>query len=422
MPGISAPVDNTAYLAFLKKYYIGKKALYQLDSYKTPLVGLLSKDLGAGGSTWEQTIGVTNVQGGSNGSFATAYANSTTGVDKVFSGNYKKRFADVKIQDFTLQSSRNADGGIEKAGVRKVNTLKDEFLQTINFQIPRDEGGSYGQLAATDVTGSAITAATRDYALTDATKGGVQYLKPGKILDYGPNLDGTSLRTVGLQTVIGRNVFAGTFKQTSGGSVSGSDYVFENGSAGSALAGFQSWCPLTDTLAATTFKTVDRSIDVNGLGGIRVGGVGDSMEELLTDAVSAHRQLGGDPDVVGVHPKRYAQLRKELSGRIRFNEVKGKPLVGGSNSFSFRGIEIDAGGRPVTIVEDAAIPTSVSWVIDTKVIFLRSMDQWPRNPMSEVMQLLQGTDVWQAQLFGYMEVVVARPASLLALCHDTSIA
>lgn len=420
MPGISAPVDNTSYLAFLKKYYIGKKALYQLDSYKTPLVGLLSKDLGAGGSTWEQTIGVTNVQGGSNGSFATAYANSTQGVDKVFSGGYKKRFADVKIQDFTLQSSRNADGGIEKAGVRKVNTLKDEFLQTINFQIPRDEGGSYGQLAATDATGSVIIGSTKAFAFTDSSKGGVQYLKPGKILDFGANLDGSSLHA-GTNTVVGRNVFAGTFTMANAGPATGSDYVFEDGSAGLALAGFQSWCPLTDTLAATTFKTVDRSIDVNGLGGIRVGGVGDSMEELLTDAVSAHRQLGGDPDIVAVHPKRYAQLRKELSGRIRFNEPKGKPLVGGSNSFCFKGIEIDAGGRPVTVIEDACVPTAVSWVIDTKVIFLRSMDQWPRNPMTEVMQLLQGTDVWQSQLFAYLEVIVARPASLLAISHDASI-
>ena len=46
---MSTPVTTTTWAAFLKKYYIGKKALYQLDDNKTPLIGLLGKDTAAGG-------------------------------------------------------------------------------------------------------------------------------------------------------------------------------------------------------------------------------------------------------------------------------------------------------------------------------------------------------------------------------------
>lgn len=423
--GTYAPVDNTAFLAFLKKYYIGKRALYQLDSYKTPLIGMIKKDLGAGGSTWEQTVGVTNVVGGS-AVYANSYNNSSTGVDKVFSGNYKKRFADVKVQDFTIKSTRNADGGIEKVLKRKIDGLKDEFIQTINFQMYRDEGGSVCQLAAT--TGSATY--TTALVATDTTKAGVQFIKPLRTLNVGPNLDGTFLRSaVGVPyqlQVSSRNVTAGTMSVTLGAGLSqmsGSDYLFEDGTAAGAIAGLRSWCPLTDTLAATTFKTVDRSIDVNGLGGIRVAGVGETIEETLNDAVSLHRQLGGDPDAVLIHPKRMAQLKKEMSGRLIWMETKGKPMVGGSNSFSFRGLQIDGNGRPVIVYEDASCQTEATWVVDTNTLCMRSMGQVPFVPNEDGLMLrrISQTDQWQSELWGYVELVCARPQSILAICHDNGI-
>jgi hypothetical protein len=435
---MSTAVDNSSsgYLAFLKKYYIGRKALYQIDSYKTPLVGMIRKDLGAGGSTWEQTVGVTNVQGGA-ATYTNSYANSSAGVDKVFSGNYKKRFADVKIQDFTIKSSRNDDGAVERVLKRKIDSLKDEFMQTINFQLYRDEGGSLCQLGSP--TGSLVVFNGALQA-NNSTLAGVQFIKPQKVINWGPNLDGTNLRgtagaglgTTLVATVASRNVFAGTFGigtvATQGNAInpqpSGSDYIFEDGTAGLALAGLQSWCPLTDTLASTTFKTVDRSIDVTGLGGIRIAGVGESVEETLNDAVAAHRAMGGDPDAVMIHPKRFAQLKKEMSGRLRWVETKGKAMVGGSNAFSYRGLEIDGNGRPVVVYEDSACPTAVTWVIDTNTLCLRSMGQVPFVP-DEDGQLLHriiGTDNWQSELFAYCELVCARPQSLLAICHDSSIA
>ena len=427
MAGISTPVDNTSYLAFLKKYYIGKKALYQLDSYKTPLIGMMKKDLGAGGSTWEQTVGVTNVVGGS-ATYANAYNNSTQGVDKVFSGNFKKRFADVKIQDFTVRSS-NGDGGIERVMKRKIDTLKSEFMQTLNYQAYRDEGGSLIQLVAT--TGSNVVFNGTATA-TDSTKAGIQFIKVDKTLNMGAALAGTGLeQSAGTPlklTITGRNVSAGTFSytaNTANAHPSGSAYLFEDGSAGLSLAGLRSWCPLTDTLAATTFKTVDRSIDVNGLGGIRVAAVGSTIEESLNEAVAVHRQLGGDPDICLIHPKRFAQLKKELGDRVRYVETKGKPLVGANakNSFSFRGIEIDGNGRPVVVHEDAACQTECTWIIESDVFVARSMGKFPYVPDEDglLVRRLQGTDQWQSELFAYLECICARPQSLLAVCHDNSI-
>lgn len=420
-----AAVDNTSFNAFLKKYYIGKKALYQLDDYKTPLIGMMNKDVKAGGATWEQTVGVTNVVGGS-ATYSNAYANSNPGVDKVFSGNYKKRFADVKIADFTVQSSIG-DNSIEKAMKIKIDSLRSEFMQTLNFEAYRDEGGSKCQLSTT--TGSLVVF-NGTVSATDSTKASVQFIKPGMILNMGANLDGSSLeRNAGIPlqlTVTGRNIGAGTFTYTANSAnahPSGSAYLFEDGTAGLAPAGLRSWCPFTDTLAATTFKTVDRSIDVNGLGGIRIAGVGETIEETLNDAVASHRALGGDPDIALIHPKNFAKLKKELSGRIVYNEVKGKSLVGGSNSVTFRGIQIDGNGRPVTVLEDASCQTEATWIIDSKTFFCLSMGKFPRVPSEDglMVRRLSGTENWQSELCAYLEFVCARPASLLVINHDSGI-
>lgn len=428
MAGISTPIDGTSYLAFLKKYYIGKKALYQLDDYKTPLVGMMKKDTNFGGSTWEQTYGVTNVVGGTYGAYSNAYANSSQGVDAVASGRLKNRYTDFKVQNSLVRQCMN-DGSIVPVMKRKIDSLKSEFFQTINKSLYSDEGGSKCQLAA--VTG-ALAVYNGTVTATDPTKANVQFIKPGMVLNMGNNLDGTTLESnVGTPltiSVTGRGVTAGTFTYTAGSAnahPSGSAYVFEGGSAGLALCGLPSWCPLTDTLAATAFKGLTRATDINGLGGIRVAGVGETIEETILDAISQHRALGGDPDAVLIAPKNMSRLRKELSGRIQWVETKGKAMVGGNNSFGFKGLEVNAGGRPVVCYEDPACPTNVTWVIETDTYVLRSAGAWPYVPSvmdgGGVVNRLPGTDLWQSELFGDLEAISARPASLLAICHDTAI-
>lgn len=424
MSGISTPVDNTSFQAFLKKYYIGKKALYRCDDYATPYLGLASKDSKAGGSTWEQTVSVSNVVGGSS-TYANAYANSSQGVDKVFSGNYKTRFHDVKIQDVTIQSCLN-DGSILPVMKAKIDSLRSEFMQTINKQMYGDEGGSKVQLMPT--TGSMVVY-NGTVTATDSTKSAVQFIKPGMVLNMGSALAGTGLEsnagTPLTLTVTGRNVIAGTFTYTANSAnahPSGSAYLFEDGTATLALAGNKSWCPLTDALASTTFKNVDRSIDTTALGGIRYAAVGETMEESINDAVSYHRALGGDPDAVLIHPRNFSKLKKELAGRIVWSEVKGKAFVGGSNSMSFRGLQIDGNGRPVIVYEDPSCQTECTWVVDTKVSVLRSAGAWPYVPSQDglMVRRLTGTDRWQSELFGLLEFVCARPQSLLAICHDNA--
>lgn len=425
MAGTSTPIDNTSYAAFLKKYYFGRKFVYQVDDYVTPYVGLASKALNGGGSTWEQAVAVSNVVGGS-ATYTNMYANSSQGLDKVFSGVMKHRYADFKVQNATIRACMN-NNSIIPVMKAKVDSLRSEFFQTINKQMYGDEGGSKIQLAA--CSGSNIVFNGTATA-TDATKAGVQFVKNGMVLNMGANLDGTSLeQSAGTPlklTISGRNVLAGTITYTAGSAnahPSGSAYLFEDGTAGLALAGNRSWCPLTDTLAATTFKTVDRSTDVNALGGIRVAGVGETIEETLNDAVAQHRALGGDPDAVLIHPRNFSRLKKEMSGRLQWVETKGKPLVGGSNSFSFRGLQVDGNGRPVVVYEDPACQTECTWVVDTRKTVLLSIGTWPYVPNEDGLMIhrIIGTDQWQSELFGDLEFVCGRPQSLLAICHDNGI-
>ena len=417
---MATPVSMTTFDAYLKEWYIDKGNLYKMDDYGNELLGLMPKASDAEGDNWNVAVEAAGVVGDSAlHADATAYA--TAGTDVKFMGLWKDRFASVFMEDKVLELSKSTKGAIVTA-TGKMDSLRKQFLESTNIQLFRDEGGSVGQLLNLSAGSTSAVASQSSGSLTDATKSMAQFLKKGTTLVVGTTSAGTSLRGGGTGTkviVTNVNAVAGTFEVTltTGvgdwpASTATTDYIFKAGDPGFALAGLASWIPETETAAATTFKSCNRAADVRALGGIRVDATGLTVEESVIQAVSDARQFGANPDAIFVHPKKHAQLIKELSGRISFQRTSGRDFITGkkTDAFGFSGLEVAVGGRPVLVYSDAACQSTLGWCLETKTLKFHTAGAWPHVRDKDGLKMLRQTDQnYKFELLGYGELLCFAP-------------
>jgi hypothetical protein len=295
-----------------------------------------------------------------------------------------------------------------------------------NFQLFRDEGGAIG------VVGTVSANATGTFDAT--TKTAVQFLAPGHNLVAGPNKDGSSLRAGGV-TVLSKQDSAGTFKTVSPVAINtnittltAGDYWFIAGTSGStdqALAGMESWIPPTEALAATTFKSCDRSLDTRAMAGIRIDAVSaGSNEEAYIDAVSTVEQYDGSPKAIFAHPLRFATLAKELGDRKSFVTRPGESFTSKGRKdarISYGGISIEGANGEVIVVKDAACQYGYSWILDPSQFTLLSCGPWPcwRGDGTDGLKMLRATDSngYVSELFAFGEFVCESPGTNGIITH-----
>lgn len=415
---MATAVDMTTYAAYLKQEYVDKRHLFKMDDNKNQLLGLVKKESTWGGENWNAAIEVAGIRGGT-ANYDIAVANATAGTDDKFVGGWKDRIDVGLIGDKVIRVSQGA-GAIDQAFKRKMEGLKKQVQRMTNFQLYRDEGGAVGNIA------SAATTATG--TLTDNTKQVLQFLAPGDVLHFGPNLAGTSLRAEGV-TISKIQLANGTFTTTSPvalatqvTSLTANDYIFIAGTSGSAeagqaLAGLQTWVPLDETTAATTLKSVDRSVDTRALAGIRVSATSDSMEESFMEGISQVEMFAGDPNVILCHPNRMSQLKKELAGKISDTRIPGKPYRGASQ-FGFDGIKI---GSNTVVLSDPACQYRVSWCLDLETWALLSVGEWGKLRDYDGKILDRSGKNYQFEMIGYGEFVCYAPGRNAAIIHSTTL-
>jgi hypothetical protein len=138
------------------------------------------------------------------------------------------------------------------------------------------------------------------------------------------------------------------------------------------LSGLAAWVPPT-TPSATAFFSVDRTVDVTRLGGVRVSGLNKPLDEAYIDAARRAGREGGNPEYAFAGFGRYASLEKTLGSRVIYDDVE----VAG---IGFRGIKISGPQRAITVLPDRDCPESYSW--------LMQMDTWGLYSLKEPIMIL----------------------------------
>lgn len=434
----------------MKTYYVDEGRLYMSDSYQNRLLDLVPKKRDAQGDTWKQPLLDGQIAGGA-GDYTQARANATAGSQVAFVGPWKEHYQMAFVDEKAMRLTKTSRGAFQPALELAVNSARSHFNDCTNYGLYRSEDGAIGQLASgTTGAGPVVTAGVATLFFTaDTAAGALQRVKIGSILNFsagdvvgiaagkaGPLKAGDWTVTSIRDNFITATPAAGAVAPT------GSAYAYIKGDAQAqasgtsitkALAGFESWVPTTDALAALPFKGVDGSISTQARRGIRVqSAINTSVNESYIQGGNKALQLGAKTSHVFTHPVKYSELVLELVGKQRYEMMQGRPATPkgvklsakAAARFGFKALTLDqyGNGSDIFIVPDWACQYNVSWMVDlSKFTFTTTSEGYPyfKGVGADGLDWFRQTDnSWLLELVGLGELICADPSKQVAILHS----
>lgn len=396
-----ASLDLTIYDPMLKDHYSGEgvaNAAFQGNK----ALGMIKKSRKrpGGGRKWVQPIQF-GMPGGGSSTFATAMAATNNTSDfEAFEVTRKKHYRLAKVNNETIEAT--ADGDIDA-----FEPAFDEFdraLQAegnwINFRFFRDSGGSFARsTTATNVATAVMTVEDR---------AGLWGCKKGDVCKLSANKDGSALRAgtitiASVQRKAGTITFTGNITAGIAAAVN-TDFIFLDGDATLAPSGLDDWIPSTDP-TATAFYGVDRSVEPEMLGGVRVDGTdGRGIYELLIDMMAEAANQEVEPETFFMHPISFGQAAKQLEGKWAITQAAGydgKKM----GSIGYKGYTINLDGKDATVYTDRMCPTNriygLTW--DTWVMFSAGpAPNFLQKRAGSIIKVSESSDDYEARVGGYL--------------------
>lgn len=446
LPGVS--VSMTSFQAILKNWYIDRKNLYAVDAYENKLSAMINKKTNASGFQWNNPVKAQQVVGGA-GTYAQARTNANAGLDVDFIGAWKDRYHLTFIDEKVIILSMDAEGAIAPALQTKMDSCRDQFNDSTNYQLFRSEYGEVGTVGA--ISGPVGNVYTLTFSAQTAVPA-TQRLKVGHVIDFATsatpaakaNLEATSYV---VQNVLLNGQILMTAQIASGTSApSVGDTCFINGddidggnittlpsftsipTGAKSLAGLASWIPPGGVTSTDLFKGVNRSQNAQALAGIVVPATGLKMSEALTQGGMTAKRLGAKTKAIFMHPTNFTSLLEELQGQQRYVSVGGKSGVklsaAQASKFSFQGLALSQGGGDIVIVDDWACQYNYSWALETDSICLHTKNAWPYVRDMDGIKMLRNADTngpnYVFELYGTGECIINAPGHQAVIIHSTA--
>lgn len=355
-----AALDLTVFDPMLKDHYSDRE-VPKLAFQKNTAIGLIKKSNRkmVGGRKWVQPFGYA-LPGGGSSTFATALAAANnTSAYEAWEVTRTKHYRLGKVDNETIEATATGDmDAFEPAFDEFDRVLKAEG-NYLNYRFFRSKSGSAGRSTTATNVGTAI--------MTLADAADVWGWRQGEVGKLSAQSDGTALRAgtitvLSVQRQLGTLTFTGNITAGIAAAVN-TDFIYLDGDATLGAAGLADWIPDTAP-TATAFFGVDRTIEPDFLGGIRIDATdGRSIANALVDAVAAVDNLGGDPDTCFMNPVTFGTLAKQLEGKWVISSASGydgRKVAG----VGFDGFKVNLNGHDLTIYTDRCCPQKRIYVLD----------------------------------------------------------
>lgn len=405
-------IDMTTAQAVLKEYYSGN-AVKDLAYKSNPFLALVQKRTNFVGRVAPWPLRFGNPQ---NRSATFTYAARVVGPSATDSSKY---------EDFQIRRVKNYGTAVIDGELMKVGTT---------------DLGSFLDTATAEVNGN-IMAVTNDLALDlfgrgTGRRGVIATITPGATtvitfvdardalnFEVGMNLWAAATETGAVRSAVaevptvvavdrsGNSITVNADTSLYGSPWAPADSVFAagdapNGGAFLKVVGLDGWLPATVTSAP--FFGVDRTVDVDRLGGIRYDGTGDTISEALMEAgARLVDESEGSPDVVLMNPRQVAALQKELGSAVVRNRVWSPD----AEAIGFDTIELHTGAGAVQVIADRNCPRGVAYMLQLDTWTLLSADDAPHilEEDGNMMLRLAGADAYQVRAGYYAQLACDAP-------------
>jgi hypothetical protein len=402
-----AQLDLTAFDPMLKDHYApGEVAKMAFQNNKA--LGLITKSRKkmVGGRKWVQPVGYA-LPGGGSSTFATAIAaaNNTSKYES-WEVTRASHYRLAKVQNEVIEATATGDVDAFEPAFDEFDRAIDAESNWINFRFFRGKSGSFGRLNNSGV-------ATDIGTLSDAAS--VWAVREGDVVKLTDQADGSALKA-GSVTVESVQRQAGTITFTGNisagvGTAATTDYLILDGDAQLAPSGLADWVP-DSAPSATAFYGVDRTIEPEYLGGIRIDATdGRSVANALVDAVAAVENIGGSPDVCFMNPLTFGTLAKQMEGKWTITSAAGydgKKVAG----IGFKGFTVTLNGNELTIYTDRCCPVKRIYVLTWSSWTMFSAGAAPnflQRRAGSIIKVSESSDGYEARVGEYMNFCCATP-------------
>ncbi len=390
-------LDMTTFDAALKQHYTSDRVENMV--YKdNPLLAMMPKMEQFGGKNLPIPIIYGNPQRRS-ADFATAQANSSSSKLKDFVLTRNHDYSLASIDNETLEASKGNSNAFMEAATTEIDGAIQSATRSLAVAMYGTGSGSIGQVLTT-ATGTALALKNPE----DVTN-----FEVGMELVFSA-ADGGGSVLAGAVTVNAVNRDAGTLTVDaltgidSGSGVTADDFIFVDGDYDEKVKGLLAWIPSTAP-DNTPFFTVDRSVDVTRLGGIRYDGSAQPIEEALIGAAARVAREGGKPDHCFMNYSKYADLEKALGSKVQYVDLKVNAEIG------FRGILINGPRGPIKVIPDQNCPSTRAFMLQLDVWKLYSLGKAPKILDTDGLRMLRqaSADGVEARVGYYAQVGCRAP-------------
>jgi len=393
----------STYVAMLKEWYTDKMIEFMV--YKNaPFFAMLPKNPEIGGETYDVPIGYADPQAAST-RFSVAQGQKTPTKTTKFQVTVKEEYSFAQISRKVIKSSAKDRGAFLPAVTPNVDGAFRSCKR--NLCIQAFGGGTGSKAKGASIAGPIITLDDRWDTLKFQNNEHLQFDDVDGTGTYPTDLNnnGGVAKITDIDRVAGTitiaDVDAGTIA-----TLAGTEYVFRAGDYANVISGYQAWVPSTAP-GATAFNGVDRTADVDMLGGIRFDGSAYPIKEALTQGMAECLAIGdGEADHIYMHPKQIAKLVDQLGAKVEFQKYSVTENIG------FQGFLIYYDGGTARVFGDRYCPTTMAAGITLEDWELISMGPCPEifdKGTDQEMLREASEDGYELRVGGYPELVCHAP-------------
>lgn len=354
--------SNLTTLAHIFKRKYSDAQVAEVAGREHPTWMMITKKGGFSGELMSYSIDYSFPQG-VGGTLVGAQAAVSGTAGKALLVYRRAKFGVIRLNNEAIAAC-TSDGALYDMATKETDRILKELGDGFGFDLFGNGSGVRGQIATGGITGDVIT-------LTDAND--VRNFKINMRIGAATGSNGTTGARSGTTTVTAIDEGAGKITVDAVADITAlaaADYLFRATEPGTCMEGMETATPLTAPTSGDSFRGIDRSIDVQGLSGVRVTGTGNIVADFGSLAVKAH--LRSKKLKKGVlNPTNFWNVSQLLNAKVEYDGGGGTAEVG------FEYITINTPGGAMRIYSDPDCPANRGRAFDPAAHYVYHLNGVP---------------------------------------------